>query len=102
MDRRQFLSSLFGAAGIAAFGGLTVRAAQAAPIAPPLEATGIKSDAVAEAGRAPDGTAVDKAHYTGWRHSHRRRWRRRHRSRVVCRHRWRHGRRVRVCRRVYW
>ena len=105
MDRRQFLSGLFGAAGIAAFGGLTVRAAQAAPIAPPLDTSGIKAGAAAEAGRTPDGTGVDKAHYTGWRHRHRgwrRRWRRRHRSRVVCRRRWRYGRRVRVCRRVYW
>ena len=55
MDRRQFLSSLFGAAGVAALGGLTVRAAQAAPVAPPVDTTGVKSDAVAEAGRTPDG-----------------------------------------------
>lgn len=104
MDRRAFLSGLFGVTGVAALGGLTLRSAQAAPIAHALDQSAIKPDATAEAARTPDGTEVDKAHYTGWRHSHRRwrprrRWRR---SRVVCRRTWRRGRRIRVCRRVYW
>jgi Ni/Co efflux regulator RcnB len=102
MDRRAFLNGLFGLAGVTALGGLTLRSAQAAPIARALEQADVKPEAVADSGRTPDGTEVDKAHYTGWRHSHRHRRRRHRRCRVVCHNRWRHGRRVRVCRRVYW
>lgn len=100
MDRRGFLTGLFGAAGVVALGGLTMRPAQAVPIAQALDQANIKPNTVAEAGRTADGTAVEEAHYTGWRHSHRRPWRRR--SRVVCRTTWRRGRRFRTCRRVYW
>jgi hypothetical protein len=102
MDRRGFLTSLFGVAGAVALGGLTLRPAQAVPIAQALDQADIKPDKVAEAGQTADGTVVDEAHYTGWRHSHRPRWRGRRRSRVVCRNTWRRGRRVRTCRRVYW
>lgn len=102
MDRRAFLSGLFGVAGVAALGGLTLRQAQAAPIARALDQTDIAPDTVAEAGQTPDGTAVEKAQYYGRRY--RRRYRRsyRRRSRVVCRTTWRRGRRIRVCNRVYW
>jgi hypothetical protein len=105
MERRAFLNGLFGVAGVAALGGLALHPAQAAPIARALDQPEIEPDTVAEAGQTPDGTEVDNAHYTGWRHSHRR-WRRRpwrrRRSRVVCRNTWRRGRLVRHCRRVYW
>jgi hypothetical protein len=107
MDRRAFLSGLFGVASVATLGGLTLRSAQAVPIARALDQPKIKPEAqAAEAGRTPDGTEVENAHYTGWRHSHRRRrrrrtWRRR-RSRVVCRTYWRRGRRFRSCHRVWW
>ena len=46
MDRRAFLSGLFGVAGVAALGGLTMRQAEAAPIARALDQTGITPDAV--------------------------------------------------------
>ena len=107
MDRRAFLSGLFGVAGVAALGGLTMRAAQSAPIARALDPD-IKPDVAAEAGRTPDGTAVDKGQYyyggRGRRYYGRgqRRGYYRRRSRVVCRTYWRRGRPFRSCYRVGW
>ena len=106
MDRRAFLSGLFGVVGVAALGGLTMEATQAAPIARALDPSDIKPDSVAEAGRTPDGSAVEKAqYYYGDRRYYGRRRRRGHyrrRSRVVCRTYWRRGRPFRTCHRVGW
>ena len=112
MDRRAFLSGLFGFTSVAALGGLTLRSAQAAPIARALDQPEIKPEAqAAEAGRTPDGTEVENAQYYYRRrrryyrrhyYRRRRRYYRRRRSRVICRTYWRRGRRFRSCHRVWW
>lgn len=101
MNRRAFLSGLFGVAGAVALGGLTMHAAQAAPIARALDQPEVKPETeLAEAGRTPDGTTVEQAQYYGRGRGRRSR---RRRSRVVCRtYRGRRGRLVRTCNRVYW
>lgn len=109
MDRRAFLNGLVGVAGAAALAGLTVRPANAAPIARALNLADLQSESpAADAGPTADGTGIEKVHWTGWRHGHgprgywgrRRRWRRR--SRLVCRTYWRRGFPHRRCYRVYW
>jgi hypothetical protein len=77
-----------------------MHAAQAAPIARALDQSEVKPEAeLAEGGRTPDGTTIEKAQY--YRRSRRRS--RRRRSRLVCRtYRGRRGRLVRTCNRVYW
>ena len=106
MDRRSFLTGLFGVASLVALAGVATHPAQAAPIARAMRLPELPD---ADGGRTPDGTEIDKvqARRRHWSRGRRgppswaRRWRRR-RSRLVCRTtRWR-GRLVRRCRRVWW
>ena len=105
MDRRSFLSGLFGIAGAAATADLLIPRAAATPLdqlrkLPTLPADGEPTDAV---GEAPDGTEAEEVQY--WRRRRRRYWRRRSywrggRGRRICRTRWdRWGRPFRSC---YW
>jgi hypothetical protein len=102
MDRRAFLTGLFGVAGAVALANV----ADAAPIA---RALALPDGAEPIEGlRTPDGTEVEQAQYWGPRRRYdRRRYRRyrryrRRRSRLVCRNYWWRGRWRRRCRRVYY
>lgn len=105
MDRRAFLTGLFGVAGAVALANVAV----AAPIARTL---GMPNDSEPFEGlRAPDGTTVEQAQvsvqigpqrrYDRRRYRRYRRYRRRG-SRLVCRNYRVRGRWVRRCRRVYY
>lgn len=69
MNRRGFLTGLFGIGAAAAFFGAS-RRAEAAPLTPETLDTAAK--AVAEMPGEPSG-ATTEGHYTGWRHRHVRR-----------------------------
>lgn len=102
MDRRAFLTGLFGVAGAVALANV----ADAASI---TRALGMPDDAEPIEGlRAPDGTKIEQAQVSvqigPQRRYDRRRYRRyrRRRSRLVCRTYRVRGRWVRRCRRVYY
>lgn len=101
MERRAFLTGLFGVAGAVMLSGLAIGSAQAVPIAP-LPAAGPEPDAPDQAaGRTPDGTPVEPTQYYSRRRRPRFRPRRRPRGRLVCRTYRVRGRLVRRCRRVW-
>jgi hypothetical protein len=105
MERRAFLTGLFGVAGAVALARLAPGTAQAAPIARMLSGAVPQPELPrGEAGRTPDGTPVEQAQVYRRRRrpGPRRRLRRRRRSRLVCRTYRVRGRRVRRCRRVFW
>jgi hypothetical protein len=102
MDRRAFLSGLFGVAGAATLAGLATRTAQAVPLARPPSMPAPDAAQQAEDARTPDGTPIEQAQY--YYRRRRRYWRRRYRRRrrLVCRSYRVRGGWVRRCRRVWW
>ena len=106
MDRRAFLTGLFGVAGTMALTGLATQSAQATPLGRAME---MPESFEAAAGSTPDGTPIEQAQARYHRRGPppRRRYRRgppprRRRSRLICRNvRTPSGRLVRRCRRVY-
>ena len=109
MDRRLFLTGLFGVVGTTAIASVLPRQAEVLAAVPsgdqaPLSAVLPKLDVLPEAGSPslePD-EGVELAWHEGRPHRRRRR-RRVRRWRRVCRRYWYHGRWVRRCRRrPYW
>lgn len=105
MERRLFLTGLFGVAGAAALASVG-RPVQAVAGVPAANGAGILDEldnAVLEPGE--DDAAVEPVAHRHWHRPQRRR-RRRRVWRRVCRRYWRHGRYRRRCRRervwVYW
>ena len=107
MDRRAFLTGLFGVAGAVALANVADAAPIARALGMPDGAEPIEELRTRDL-RTPDGTEVERAQYWGPRRRYdRRRYRRyrryrRRRSRLVCRNYRVRGRWVRRCRRVFY